>query len=80
MASSRLRQLLGTHGWLVAIAAAYLYVFPYYPKIQSANELPRAYAVRSIVVEHTFAIDRECQLWGRTYDLSQYPDATGPLA
>jgi len=31
---------LARHGWLIAIAVAYLYAFPYFPRIHSANELP----------------------------------------
>jgi hypothetical protein len=62
----RLRQL----GWLVAIAVAYLYVFPYFPRIQSANELPRAYLVKAIADDHTFQIDKGVQKWGGTADVS----------
>ena len=57
-------------GWLIAIAIAYLYVFPYFPKIQSANELPRIYLVKAIADEQTFAIDRGVQRWGSTADVS----------
>src|ERR1041385_8684100 len=62
----RLRQL----GWLAAIAVAYLYVFPYFPRIQSANELPRAYLVKAIADDHTFAIDKDVARWGGTADVS----------
>ena len=58
------------HGWLVAIAGVYLYLFPYFPRIQSANELPRVYLVKAIVEDHTFAIDRQIQRYGKTSDLS----------
>ena len=58
------------HGWLVAIAAAYLYVFPYYPRLRSANELPRAYQVMAIADDHTFAIDRGVREYGPTSDLA----------
>ncbi len=58
------------NGWLVAIAVAYLYVFPYFPGIRSANELPRVYLVQSIVDDHTFAVDRGVQTWGTTVDVS----------
>ncbi len=61
-----------TYGWLIAIVAAYLYVFPYYPGIHSANELPRVYLVRAIADDHTFAIDRGVQAWGATADVSPY--------
>ena len=56
-----LRQRLARHGWLIAIAAAYLYVFPYYP--HSANELPRVLLVRAVVDDHTFAIDGQIARW-----------------
>ena len=69
---ARVRQLLTRHGWLVAIAFAYLYVFPYYPRIQSANELPRIYLVKAIVHDHSFAIDRGVRQWGSTADVSPY--------
>ncbi len=60
------------NGWLIAIAAAYLYVFPYFPKIHSANELPRVYLVKAMVEERTFAIDRGVQRWGATADVSPW--------
>ena len=58
------------HGWLIAIAVAYLYVFPYFPRIHSANELPRVYLVQAIVDHHTFAIDAGVNRWGATADVS----------
>jgi hypothetical protein len=64
------RRWLTRHGWLVAIAGLYLYVFPYFPRLQSANELPRAYLVHAIVEHHTFAIDAEVARWGTTADVS----------
>jgi len=57
---------------IVAIAALYLYVFPYYPRLQSANELPRVYLVKAIVDDHTFAIDRGVRELGPTSDLAKY--------
>ncbi|HMG21814.1 MAG TPA: hypothetical protein VK607_10870 [Kofleriaceae bacterium] len=61
---------LARHGWLAAIAVAYLYVFPWFPQIHSANELPRVYLVKAIVDDHTFAIDRGVATWGATADVS----------
>lgn len=58
------------NAWLIAIAAAYLYVFPYFPRIHSANELPRVYLIKAIADDHTFAIDRGVQRWGSTADVS----------
>jgi len=64
------RHALGGRGWLIAVAIAYLYVFPYFPRIHSANELPRVYLVKAIVEDHTFAIDRSVATWGSTADVS----------
>ncbi|MDB4957653.1 MAG: hypothetical protein JWO36_5222 [Myxococcales bacterium] len=63
---------LGRYGWLAAIAVAYLYVFPYFPRIHSANELPRVYLVKAIVEDHTFAIDRGVDRWGGTADMAPW--------
>ena len=52
--------------------AAYLYVFPYYPSIRSANELPRVYLVMAMVDHGTFAIDRGVRRWGETVDVSPH--------
>lgn len=59
---------------IVAIAALYLYVFPYYPRIHSANELPRVYLVKAIVDDHTFVIDRQVERFGATSDLARRDD------
>jgi hypothetical protein len=69
---ARVRQLLTRHGWLVAIAVVYLYAFPYFPRIQSANELPRVYLVKAIVHDGTFAIDDGVRRWGATADVSPH--------
>jgi hypothetical protein len=63
-------RFLARHGWFIAIAVTYLYVFPYFPKIHSANELPRVYLVKAIADDHTFAIDRGVQRWKGTADVS----------
>jgi len=63
---------LRRNGWLIAIAAAYLYVFPYFPRIHSANELPRVYLVQAMVEDHTFAIDRGVARWEATVDVSPW--------
>jgi len=64
------RESLARHGWLIAIAVAYLYVFPYFPKIRSANELPRVYLVKAMVEDRSFAIDGGVARWGATADVS----------
>jgi hypothetical protein len=66
------RGWLRGNGWLIAIAAAYLYVFPYFPRIHSANELPRVYLVQAMAEEGTFAIDRGVARWGATADVSPW--------
>lgn len=66
----RFRPFLERRGWLIAIAIAYLYVFPYFPQIRSANELPRIYLVKAIADDHAFYIDRGVQRWGTTADVS----------
>lgn len=58
------------HGWLIAIAITYLFSFPYFPRIHSANELPRVYLTQAIVDDHTLAIDRGVATWGGTADVS----------
>jgi hypothetical protein len=60
------------HGWLIAIAGVYLYLFPYFPRINSANELPRVYLVKAIVEDHTFAIDRQVKQYSWVSDLSKW--------
>ena len=69
---ARARQLLTRHGWLIAIALAYLYVFPYFPRIHNANEVPRVYLVQAMVDEGTFAIDAGVVRWGKTSDLAKW--------
>lgn len=57
-------------GLLLAIAWLYLYSFPYFPEIHSANELPRVYLTWAMVEEGRFAIDTPAQRWGTTVDVS----------
>lgn len=64
------RRFFTRHGWLVAIAAAYLYLFPYFPRIHSANELPRVYLTQALVEDHSFHIDHGVARWGGTADVS----------
>lgn len=66
----RIKVGFARYGWLAAIGVVYLYVFPYFPRIHSANELPRAYLVKAIADDHTFAIDRGVATWGATADVS----------
>ena len=52
------------------IAVAYLYCFPYFPGMRSANELPRIYLTMAMVDEGSFAIDSGAKRWGQTVDMS----------
>ncbi len=69
--SARARGWARGHVWLIAIACAYLYIFPYFPKLNSANELPRVYLVKAMVHDQTFAIDHGVARWGTTLDVSE---------
>jgi hypothetical protein len=63
---------LGRRWWAAALVAVYLFVFPYYPSIRSANELPRVYLVMAMVDRGTFAIDDGVRRWGETVDVSPH--------
>ncbi|MCP4446235.1 MAG: hypothetical protein GY811_12960 [Myxococcales bacterium] len=52
------------------VAMAYLYCFPYFPGMHSANELPRIYLTMAMVDEGSFAIDTGAERWGKTVDMS----------
>lgn len=65
------------HGWLIAIACAYLYIVPYFPKLGSANELPRVFLVKAMVHDQTFAIDRGVERWRDTTDLADTSESNG---
>jgi len=49
---------------------AYLYCFPYFQGMQSANELPRIYLTVSMAEEGNFTIDKGVAHWGGTADVS----------
>lgn len=68
--STPVRSWLARYGLALGIAFAYLYAFPYFPAISSANELPRAYLVKAMVERGTVAIDAEVETWGATPDVS----------
>jgi hypothetical protein len=70
--SRRAAAWLGRRWWAAALVASYLYVFPYYPSIRSANELPRVYLVMAMVDRGTFAIDAGVRRWGATVDVSPH--------
>ena len=60
---------LGSSLRVVALcAAAYLYVFPYYPAINNPNENVRLYMTAAIVEEGTYIIDTQRERWGWVND------------
>lgn len=58
----------------ILLAAAYLYPFPYFEEMRSANELPRVYLTMAMVDEGRFAIDTGAARWGHTVDMSPHGD------
>ncbi len=64
------RSRVTTYGFAVAVVWLYVYSFPYFAKIHSANELPRVYLTWAMVEEGTFAIDSGVARWGKTVDVS----------
>ncbi|MCK5796825.1 MAG: hypothetical protein KAI47_06575 [Deltaproteobacteria bacterium] len=55
-----------------AIVFLYLYSFPYFEHIRSANELPRIYLTQAMVERHAFDIGPELAAYQPTPDTSQY--------
>ena len=62
--------VLGALALALVRIGALLYVFPYFPGIRSANELPRVYLTQAMVDDGTFAIDRGVARWGTTADVA----------
>jgi hypothetical protein len=52
------------------LAFLYLYPFPYFEEMRSANELPRIYLTSAMVDEGRFAIDTGVRAHGTTVDVS----------
>lgn len=65
-----MKALLQRYGFGLGLVFLYLYSFPYFTEIRSANELPRVYLTRAMVEEGTFAIDTGVARWGTTVDVS----------
>lgn len=61
---------MSRYGFGLGLAFLYLYSFPYFAQIRSANELPRVYLTRAMVEDGTFAIDSGVERWGTTVDVS----------
>lgn len=52
----------------------YLYAFPYWDRLRSANEVPRILLTQQIVDRHTFHIDERLDELGSRFDVAQTPD------
>lgn len=63
-------------GALVAAAFAvlYLWAFPFFARMQSANEMPRLLVAEEVVEAHTFRIDRRLGELGSQFDVATTPD------
>jgi hypothetical protein len=64
------------HRWRVtiAIAAIYLYAFPYFPTLRHANELPRIVTSEQLAEHGTFRLDERMGDLGSLADVSTAPD------
>ncbi|HKA88028.1 MAG TPA: hypothetical protein VKE22_10195 [Haliangiales bacterium] len=62
--------------WLLAaaVAFAFLYPFPYFEALRSANEVPRILLTREIVEHGTFRLDAAAGDLGSTFDVATTPD------
>ncbi len=52
------------------LGVLFLYCFPYFESMKSANELPRIYLTMAMVDEGSFDIDSGVEQWGATADMS----------
>jgi hypothetical protein len=55
-------------------ALIYLYAFPYFDQLRSANELPRVLTTQEIVERGTFRLDRRMGELGSRWDIATTPD------
>jgi hypothetical protein len=59
---------------LIALLAIYVYVFPYFPSLRHANELPRVLTTMQLVDHGTFQLDARIDEIGSRVDISVTPD------
>lgn len=60
--------LLCRHGAWLLVCFAYLFVFPYFERINNPNENVRIWMTRAIVEHHVLNIDRVTREWGYVND------------
>jgi len=68
----RARAWLRRYGFAAGVCLVLVYAFPYFPKIKSANELPRIYLTQAMVDHGTFQIDHGVAVIGKTADVSEW--------
>lgn len=62
------------HAVWALVSLAYLYVFPYFERLNNPNENVRTYMTRALVEHHTFAINRVEAEWGWVNDKARNGD------
>jgi len=60
--------------FFLLFAAVYLYAFPFFDQLRSANEMPRILMTQEMVDRGVFYLDRRLSEFGSTGDLSRGPD------
>jgi hypothetical protein len=60
--------------FFVLFAVVYLYAFPFFDQLRSANEMPRILMTQEMVDRGVFYLDRRLPEFGSTGDLSRGPD------
>src|SRR5437773_2401692 len=60
--------------FFLLFAVVYLYAFPYFDQLRSANEMPRILMTQEIVDQRVFYVDRRVGEMGSMQDLSRGPD------
>jgi hypothetical protein len=61
-------------GFFALFAVMYLYAFPYFDQLRSANEVPRVLMTQEIVDRGVFYLDHRTREFGSTLDTSWGPD------
>src|SRR5437667_2446379 len=60
--------------FFLLFAVVYLYAFPFFDRLRSANEMPRILMTQELVDRGVFYLDRRLSEFGSTGDLSRGPD------
>jgi hypothetical protein len=60
--------------FFLLFAVVYLYAFPFFEQLRSANEMPRILMTQEMVDRGVFYLDRRLSEFGSTGDLSRGPD------